>query len=107
MILLFFLLFFKKIFSISFNFTLNFNNEQCFNEFLLENVYFFIKFDFDSENVIVNVKNNENKNNFASSKGFNHIKEKKKPITEQKVNEKLMPLETEKKIMRIIIYITI
>lgn len=36
---------------------------------------FFIKFDFDSENIIVNVKNNENKNNFASSKGFNHIKE--------------------------------
>ena len=77
---------------------------------------FFIKFDFDSENIIVNVKNNENKNNFASSKGFNHIKENnsienieenKKPNTEQKVNEKLMPLETEKKIMRIIIYITI
>ncbi len=49
-------------------------------------------------------------------KGFNHIKENnsiekieenKKHITEQKVNEKLMPLETVKKIMRIIIYITI
>ena len=73
MFLLFFLLFFKKIFSISFNFTLNYNNEQCFNEFLLEDVYFFIKFDFDSENIIVNVKNNENKNIFVSSKGFNNI----------------------------------
>ena len=81
-----------------------------------QKMFIFIKFDFDSENIIVNIKNNENKNNFASSKGFNHIKENnsiekieenKKPITEQKVNEKLMPLETEKKIMRIIIYITI
>jgi len=68
-----FLFFLKKIFSISFNFTLNYNNEQCFNEFLFENVYFFAEFDFDSENVIVNVKNNENKNIFASSKGFHHI----------------------------------
>jgi hypothetical protein len=73
MFLLFFVLFFKKIFSISFNFTLNYNNEQCFNEFLLEDVYFFIKFDFDSENIIVNVKNNENKNIFVSSKGLNNI----------------------------------
>ena len=71
--MIFLFLFFKEIFSISFNFTLNYNNEQCFNEFLLENVYFFAKFDFDSENVFVNVKNNENKNIFANSKGFHHV----------------------------------
>jgi len=71
--MIFLFLFFKEIFSISFNFSLNYNNEQCFNEFLLENVYFFAKFDFDSENVFVNVKNNENKNIFANSKGFHHV----------------------------------
>jgi hypothetical protein len=71
--MIFLFLFFKEIFSISFNFSLNYNNKQCFNEFLLENVYFFAKFDFDSENVFVNVKNNENKNIFANSKGFHHV----------------------------------